>query len=300
MAVIATGFFDGVHLGHQAVVHRLSELARERGEEAVVVTFWPHPRMVMQNDARGLHLLTSSSERTALLRSAGADRVEELPFTRSFAAMTAREYIGDILVPRFGCTALLMGYDNRIGSDFADVESVRAMHLPGVETAVCPAVGEVSSTRIRKALSDGDIGAASSMLGYDYFLNGAVVSGNRLGRTLGFPTANMSLYEPLKMIPANGVYLVRVELPSEEPSAPSVSKPLYGMCNIGSRPTVNPGRDITVETNIFNFDSEIYGLPLKISFLRRLRPEKCFSSTEALREQLCSDRDRCLELLSGM
>ncbi len=315
MAVVATGFFDGVHLGHRAVVRQLVAAARERGTDSVIVTFSPHPRAVLQQDAPGLRLLTSFFEKRELLLSLGVDRVEVIRFNREFASLTAEQYIRDHLVGRFGCTAMVFGYDNRIGSDGADAGAVRGIASRlGVELIPCAALGDISSTKIRKALSEGDVETASAMLGYGYFLNGAVVSGNRIGRTLGFPTANMRLYEPLKLIPANGVYLVRVELPESGDDAVPVdaiedSEPRfqrhparvhYGMCNIGSRPTVNPGSDITVETNIFDFDEDIYGLPLRITFLRRLRSEIRFSSKEALRGQLVRDRAECLSLLSSV
>lgn len=217
MAVIATGFFDGVHLGHRSVVRQLVAAARERGTDSVVVTFRPHPRAVLQQDAPQLRLLTSFSEKRALLRSLGIDRLEVIPFTREFASLTAEQYIRDWLVGRFGCTAMVFGYDNRVGSDGADATAVSAIASSlGVELIPCTALGDISSTKIRGTLSAGDVEAASAMLGYDYFLNGVVVSGNRIGRTLGFPTANMQLYEPLKLIPENGVYLVRVEFPESD------------------------------------------------------------------------------------
>lgn len=319
MAVIATGFFDGVHLGHRSVVRQLVAAARERGTDSVIVTFRPHPRAVLQQDAPGLRLLTSFAEKRELLLSLGVDRVEVIQFNREFASLTAEQYIRDWLVGRFGCTAMVFGYDNRVGSDGADASAVRGIASRlGVELIPCTALGDISSTKIRAALSAGDVEAASAMLGYDYFLNGVVVSGNRIGRTLGFPTANMQLYEPLKLIPENGVYLVRVEFPeltgeyglvpafSEAPvscgssGAEGMSRGsriLYGMCNIGSRPTVNLGANVTIETNIFDFDEDIYGLPLRISFMKRLRGETRFSSTAALRDQLTADRAACLSLL---
>ena len=301
MAVIATGFFDGVHLGHRSVVRQLVAAARERGTDSVVVTFRPHPRAVLQQDAPQLRLLTSFSEKRALLRSLGIDRLEVIPFTREFASLTAEQYIRDWLIGRFGCTAMVFGYDNRVGSDGADATAVSAIASSlGVELIPCTALGDISSTKIRGTLSAGDVEAASAMLGYDYFLNGVVVSGNRIGRTLGFPTANMQLYEPLKLIPENGVYLVRVEFPeSDDDVVPSSSSCgcRYGMCNIGSRPTVNLGTNVTIETNIFDFDEDIYGLPLRISFMKRLRGETRFSSTAALRDQLALDRAACLEIL---
>ena len=294
MAVVATGFFDGVHLGHRTVIRQLVGAAAERGVDSTVVTFSPHPRAVLQKDASHLRLLTSFDEKKALLLSLGVSRVEVIPFTREFAALTAEQYIRDWLVGRFGCTAMVVGYDNRVGSDGADSAAVRAIAGKlGVDLIPCTALGDISSTKIRAALSAGNVEGASEMLGYDYFLNGAVVSGNRIGRTLGFPTANMQLYEPLKLVPGNGVYLVRAELPAD-------GRVFHGMCNIGSRPTVNLGTGVTIETNIFGFDEDIYGLPLRISFLRRLRGETRFSSTAALRDQLILDRAECHRLLRSI
>ncbi len=313
MAVVATGFFDGVHRGHQAVVRRLVSEASSRGEDSVIVTFSPHPRAVLQNGAPQLRLLTSDDEKTALLRALHVDRVEILPFTRDFARLTAEQYVRDILIGRFGASAIVFGYDNRIGSDGAGVSEVKAIAARyGVDVIACGAVplselscrhpergpeGEagranISSTMIRHALERGEVREASAMLGYDYFLNGVVVGGAKIGRTIGFPTANLRLSEPLKLVPANGVYLVRVGLPALYPDG----RRLYGMCNIGFRPTVNRGSDITIETNIFDFDEEIYSLPMRISFLHRLRGEIRFSSTASLRDQLQADARLCREL----
>ena len=330
MAVVATGFFDGVHLGHRSVIRQLVDEARSRGVRSVAVTFSPHPRAVLQQDASQLRLLTSFSEKREMLLSLGVDSVEVIPFTREFASLSAQEYIRDYLVGRFGCTAMVFGYDNRVGSDGADAAAVRTVaESLGVEIIPAQAVGDISSTKIRAALSEGRVEDARAMLGYDYFLNGVVVEGERLGRRIGFPTANMQLYEPLKLTPQGGVYLVRVELPSVPegigafagegflpgasagisaasdgiPSGISAgvsagSPVLYGMCNIGSRPTVNSGTDITIETNIFNFDRDIYGLPLRISFLRRLRSEVKFDSVQALSAQLSEDRRLCEKLVA--
>lgn len=313
MAVVATGFFDGVHRGHQVVVRRLASEASSRGEDSVIVTFSPHPRAVLQNGAPQLRLLTSDEEKTALLRALHVDRVEILPFTRDFARLTAEQYVRDILIGRFGASAIVFGYDNRIGSDGAGVSEVKAIAARyGVDVIACGAVplselscshpergpeGEagranISSTTIRHALERGEVREASAMLGYDYFLNGVVVGGAKIGRTIGFPTANLRLSEPLKLVPANGVYLVRVGLPALYPDGSQ----LYGMCNIGFRPTVNRGSDITIETNIFDFDEEIYSLPMRISFLHRLRGEIRFSSTASLRDQLQADARLCREL----
>lgn len=309
VGVVTTGFFDGVHLGHRHVLETVVSSARERGEEAVVVTFWPHPRTVLQQDAREFRLLSSLEEKKALLLSAGIDRVEVLPFTREFAAMKAVEYLS-LLCDRFGASVVVMGYDNRIGSDrLTASELVHSAArpggspvLPGTKTAdsvslpeilmltgteraclVSEAGTPISSTAIRRELQAGNVEAAAKMLGYTYGLYGVVVAGNRLGRTIGFPTANMQLYEPLKLVPANGVYQVEVE----------VLGGLYrGMCNIGLRPTVD-GKTRTIETHILDFDEDIYGLPLRIRFLRRIRDERTFSSLDALRIQLEKDREAC-------
>ena len=283
--------------------------ARERGEEAVVVTFWPHPRTVLQQDAREFRILTSLEEKKALLAAAGIDRVEVLPFTRKFAAMTALEYL-QLLRDKYDASLVVMGYDNRIGSDRLTIDaltgafesrkpsSLRSSSLPTSLRAVGPlpftwpraamVSGDsntpvISSTKIRKALTEGRVEEANAMLGYRYGLYGAVVAGNQLGRTMGFPTANMQLYEPLKLVPANGVYAVEAEV---------LGTTYKGMCNIGMRPTVG-GATRTIETHILDFDQDIYGLPLRIRFLRRIRDERKFPSLEALRKQLTLDALNC-------
>lgn len=287
VAVVTTGFFDGVHLGHRQVLETVVSSARERGEEAIVVTFWPHPRTVLQQDAREFRLLTSVEEKKERLLACGIDRVEVLPFTREFASLSAREYL-DLLQEKFGATMVVMGYDNRIGKDLKtarDIETLYAGSSLAVRVAGPLQGGDVtiSSTRIRKALEAGDVKAARQMLGYHYGLYGVVVAGNRLGRTIGFPTANMQLYEPLKLVPENGVYAVEVEV---------LGKTWRGMCNIGLRPTVG-GASRTIETHILDFDEDIYGLPLRIRFLRRIREERKFPSLEALRKQLIHDKMEC-------
>ena len=310
MSVVTTGFFDGVHLGHRHVIETVVSSARERGEEAVVVSFWPHPRAVLQQDARDLRLLSTLEEKKAMLLSLGIDRVEVLPFTHEFAALTAAQYL-DMLRDRYDATLVVMGYDNTIGSDKKTAEELtetycsrnpsdlRSSSLPTSLRAVGPlpfmwpraATGSgeqhvsVSSTKIRKLLSEGDVEGGNEMLGYEYTLTGVVVAGNRMGRTIGFPTANMQLYEPLKLVPGNGVYAVDVEMLG------SVYK---GMCNIGTRPTVG-GASRTIETHILDFDRDIYGLPITIRFKKRIRDERRFPSLEALRQQLVLDREGCSE-----
>jgi len=292
--VIATGFFDGVHLGHREVIGHLVESARARGEESMVVTFWPHPRTVLRKEARTLRLLSSLQEKKELLHSLGVDHVEVIPFTREFASLTMKQFLEEIIIGKLGGTAVLLGYDNRMGSDCTDPHQLAEVAKGvGLEVLSAPVVNAeqgwaVSSTKIRAAIEAGDMVSAAEMLGYSYSLYGVVVAGNRLGRTMGFPTANMQLYEPLKLIPANGVYLVKVETCGME---------RYGMCNIGVRPTVGTGNARTIETNIFDFDDEIYGLDIRLSFVRKIRDEREFDSMESLAEQLEKDRCKCFDLM---
>ena len=247
-------------------------------------------------------------EKKELLHACGIDRVEVLPFDRSFAAMTAAEYLA-LLRDRFGATLVVMGYDNRIGSDMKTALELEGYGVPNPSSLPTPlrSVGPlpnpypsnssdptchserceespvISSTQIRKALGEGRVEDANAMLGYEYGLYGVVVSGNQMGRTIGFPTANMQLYEPLKLVPANGVYAVEVEV---------LGRTLKGMCNIGLRPTVG-GTTRTIETHILDFSEDIYGLPLRIRFLRRIRDERKFPSLDALKSQLHQDRLLC-------
>ena len=292
--VVATGFFDGVHLGHRHVIKHLVDAAAVRGVESTVLTFWPHPRNVLQKEARDLRLLTTLQHKKELLMSLGVNHVEVIQFTKDFSTMTVEEYLRDIVIGKYGGTALLLGYDNKLGCDAKDADHVaRVAESLGLEVIRTDAVSldpgaAVSSTKIRNRLLDGDVSGAAEMLGYSYSLYGVVVAGNRLGRTIGFPTANMQLYEPLKMVPANGVYFVQVQ---------TLDRNLYGMCNIGCRPTVSEGNARTIETNIFGFDEDIYGLDMTISFVEKIRDEIRFDSLEELRKQLDKDRDTCLTLL---
>ena len=291
--VVATGFFDGVHVGHRLVIEQLVAAAAARGDESLVITFWPHPRNVLQKEARSLRLLTTLAQKKQMLHDLGVDRVEVLSFTKDFSTMTMEDYLRHIM-KEYGATAILLGYDNRIGCDAADSDQVARMAvslgLEVIRTEMVPSEAgfAVSSTKIREKLEAGDIKEASQMLGYDYSMHGVVVSGNRLGRTIGFPTANMQLYEPLKLVPGNGVYFVKVNV---------LDRHFYGMCNIGLRPTVGAGNARTIETNIFGFDEDIYGLDIEITFISRIREERKFDSLEGLKHQLEADRNTCLSLL---
>ncbi len=288
--VVATGFFDGVHVGHRLVIRQLVEAAAARGDESMVITFWPHPRNVLQKEARSLRFLTTLEEKKRMLLDMGVNHVEIISFTKDFSMLTTEDYM-NLLKEKYGAKAILLGYDNRMGFDAkgADEVAMTAGRL-GLEVLRADMVKSekgyaVSSTKIRERLEEGDVKSAASMLGYDYGLHGVVVSGNRLGRTIGFPTANMQLYEPLKLVPANGVYFVKVN---------TLGRDFYGMCNIGFRPTVGAGNGRTIETNIFGFDEDIYGLDLSLTFIARIREERRFDSLEELKVQLELDRNACL------
>jgi riboflavin kinase/FMN adenylyltransferase len=287
MAVVSTGFFDGVHLGHRKVLESLRSLAASRGEESVVVTFWPHPRNVLQQNAELLRLLTGLDEKRRLINALGIDRIEILHFTKDFSRLTAEEFMKQYLIDRYGATSLVLGYDHRIGNDptLSQIDMIAKAHALGLETE---RVGEydmggvlVSSTKIRNVLQKGDVASANRMLGYRYALNGVVVLGNRIGRTIGFPTANMKMYEPLKEIPADGVYLVWVK---------TCGSTYRGICNIGRRPTVGKFDDRTIETNILDFDEDIYGLDIDLEFVEKVRDEVKFPSLDALSRQIGRDK----------
>ena len=295
MAVAATGFFDGVHLGHKQVIDQLCAVARARGEESLLVTFWPHPRSVLQQDADRLRLLSTLQEKRERCLAYGIDRFEVLPFSRAFSELSAETFIREYLVDRLGVTTLVLGYDHRLGHDrFESTEQMmETVSRCGVTPMRVEAFSEgtdriISSTQVRKALGAGDVVLAERMLGYRYAMLGVVVAGNRIGRTLGFPTANMQLYEPLKLVPADGVYAVEVSV---------LGQRFQGVCNIGHRPTVGLSDARTIETHILDFDQDIYGLDLQIAFCARLRDERRFASLDLLKAQLCLDREKAREIV---
>ena len=286
MAVVATGFFDGVHLGHRQVIQALVSCARERGEEAIAVTFAQHPRMVLGKDAHALRLLNSPEEKEELLRALGVDRVETLPFDRAFARLGACEYIRDVLVGRFGATALVLGYDNRLGSDCLTPDRIKPLaEFFGLEVIIVPPAtygsdpDAISSTKIREALEGGDVETARAMLGYWYGLRGVVVGGKHLGREIGYPTANLRLCDPLKMVPKRGVYLTGIEV---------LGGRYWGMTNV----------DDVLETYIFDFEGDVYGAELCVRFRHYLRDMRSLDTLEALHAQLAADEKACRALIA--
>jgi riboflavin kinase / FMN adenylyltransferase len=284
-AVVTTGTFDGVHRGHQQIIKRLKDTAQKVNGETVLLTFFPHPRMVLFPEQKQL-LLNSLHEKKELLSQAGIDNLIIHPFTREFSMLGSSDFIQKILVQQLGTIKLVIGYDhhfgrNREGSfehlkEFGPVYGFEIEEIPAWEVENM----SVSSTKIRQSLESGEVSTAATLLGYRYMLTGNVVKGKQLGRTIGFPTANMVINDPYKLVPADGVYAVKVHCRG---------KTWNGMLNIGMRPTVN-GLNKTIEVNILDFDADIYGETLTLDFVKRLRNEQKFDGLEALKQQLNLDR----------
>lgn len=287
MVIAATGFFDGVHTGHQKVLKQMALLAEQQGKKSAVITFWPHPRSVLQKGADCLRLLNTIAEKKVLVKGVGVNKFITIPFTKDFSKLSTMEFLRDILLKKYGVTTLIIGYDHRFGHDIlSQEEMIEVAAELGIEVVRVSefSLGEniVSSTKIRNLLREGLIEKANHYLGYRYGLKGVVVSGQRVGRTIGFPTANMKLYEPLKLIPADGVYSVFVEV---------LGKVYIGICNIGTRPTIANNNERSIETHILGFNEDIYGLDIKLEFIECIRKERKFPSLEALKEQLHKDKE---------
>jgi riboflavin kinase/FMN adenylyltransferase len=298
-AVITIGTFDGVHEGHRAILNQLCSTARETDGESVIVTFHPHPRVVVGRQHR-IDLLTTMEERIRLLREEGVDHLVVIPFNDSFAAMEASDYVTDFLVGHFHPKVIIIGYDHRFGKerkgDYRLLEKLAPQH--GFRVQEIPEklldAAAVSSTRIREALRAGRIAEANANLGYPYFFEGTVVKGDQRGRTIGFPTANIHLDDPDKLVPANGVYAVIVHIPGGEIDG----GPIKGMMNIGVRPTVD-GSHRTIEVNLIDFEGDLYGKKLIVELRSHLREEKKFGSLDELKTQLAADRVHALQVLGA-
>lgn len=285
--VVTSGTFDGVHVGHQKILQRVKERARQSNGQSVVITYWPHPRLVLFPEDNDLKLLSTIEERIEQLRSYGIDYLLIIPFTKEFSRLSSRTFISDVLVKTLHTKVLVIGYDHRFGKNregsFEHLKARSAQYGFEVEEIPRQDVDDigVSSTKIRKAIESGDIPTANRYLGHTYSLTSVVEEGNKLGRTIGYPTANLALPPSHKLIPANGVYAVWVKLDNER---------FPGMMNIGTRPTVD-GTHLTLEVNILNFNRDIYGYTLTVEFVEQLRKEQKFADLEALKAQLAKDRE---------
>lgn len=287
--VITIGTFDGVHLGHQKIIKKLQSVAKEKGLQSVILTFFPHPRMVLQK-AVELKLLNTIEERQELLSHFGLDHLVIKKFTKEFSKLTPEQYVRDILVDELNAKHIIIGYDHRFGKNRqADIKDLIAFGKQfdfKVEEISVQDVEDVavSSTKIRTALNMGDIKTANTFLGYDYFLTGTVIRGKQIGKQIGFPTANIEIKEDYKLIPKNGSYIVKSYIDDSL---------VYGMMNIGTNPTVD-GTKQSIEVHFFDLDQDLYGRKLKVELIHRLRHEQKFESLESLQSQLKTDKENAL------
>lgn len=292
--MVTIGTFDGVHQGHRKIIDRLNKRSKEIGGESFIFTFHPHPRQVLFPDQFDLKLLTLTSEKLALFEHAGVGHVLVYPFSKDFSMLSAQAYVKEILVDAIGVKDLIIGYDHRFGNNregsietfknYASLYHFKVEEIPAHEIDSI----NVSSSKIRKALEAGDIQTANTFLGYDYFMSGTVIHGKKLGRTLGYPTANIEISDETKLIPKIGVYAVTVNLEGSS---------YKGMMNIGYNPTTDTDNKIKTELHIFNFDNNIYGCTLTLQTKARLRDEKKFDSLNDLTEQLHKDKKHALSVL---
>ncbi|PWB21880.1 bifunctional riboflavin kinase/FAD synthetase [Flavobacterium sp. HTF] len=293
--ILTLGTFDGVHIGHKKILERITQNTENGKYESLVLTFFPHPRMVLQEKSE-IKLLNTISEKTKLLEQTGIENLVIHPFNESFSRLTAEEFVHTILVDQFHIHKIIIGHDHRFGRNRTaniddliafgkeygfEVEQISAQEIQDVS---------VSSTKIRKALDEGNIALANDYLGYSYFLTGEVVKGRQLGRTIGFPTANINVEEDYKKIPKNGVYVVKAFISGKE---------VFGMMNIGFNPTVS-GEKKTIEVNLFDFDADIYGQKIEVCLLEYLREEQKFGSVDLLKEQLNQDKKTALAFIARL
>lgn len=291
--IVTLGTFDGMHIGHRAILNKLKLQRNQSGYKTLVLTFFPHPRMVLKTDHKIL-LLNTIEERIQLIKDFGIDYLVVQEFTQEFANLSAEEFVKNILVDQFNIAKIIIGHDHRFGKNRSadiydliefgkkyhfDVEQISAKELDHVS---------VSSTKIRKALTQGNVSLAKDYLGYPYMISGKVVKGRQLGRTIGFPTANIQIYEDYKLVPAIGVYVVGVTVKGND---------YYGMLSIGTNPTVG-GKEKTTEVYIFDFNEVIYNEEITVHFLTKIREEQKFSSVDLLKEALKEDERFSRKFLS--
>jgi riboflavin kinase/FMN adenylyltransferase len=286
--VVAIGIFDGIHLGHVQILNRIKKIASRIKGETVVVTFWPHPRLILGNKSNGIQLLSTFDEKISLIEKNEIDNLIILPFTKGFANITYDEFIENYLVSGIHAKFIILGYNHRFGKDrkggFEQLKenAMKSGFTVERQSPVIIANKTVSSSVIRQLISEGKILLANQLLGYHYTIRGNVVEGKKIGKRLGFPTANIEIKEENKLIPLSGVYAVKVE----------INNKLYnGMLNIGVRPTIpEQMHQLTIEVHILNFNNEIYGKEIILQFFERIRNEKKFNNTEELIDQLKHDK----------
>lgn len=282
--IITIGTFDGVHIGHQKIIEQLIDNAKKECCESLILTFFPHPRMVLQEKSE-IQLLNTIDERAELLEKSGLDNLIIHPFDKTFSRLSAEEFVKDILVDKLNIKKIVIGHDHRFGrnrtADINDLIFYGEKYDFEVQQISAQEIQEVSvsSTKIRKAIEDGNIVLANKYLGYDYFFTGIVQKGKQLGRTIGFPTANLKIPENYKLIPKKGVYIVKTDFQD---------KTVFGIMNIGTNPTVE-GKNLSIEVYYLNYDSNLYGEKIKVSILDYIREEKKFESVSLLKQQLEKD-----------
>lgn len=293
--ILTLGTFDGVHIGHRKILERITQNTENGKYESLVLTFFPHPRMVLQGESE-VKLLNTLSEKIDLLEKIGVQNLVIHPFDITFSRLTAEEFVKTVLIDQFDIKKIIIGYDHRFGSNrTANIDDLIAFgkqHDFEVEQISVQEIDAVSisSTKIRNALMEGNMTLANEYLGYEYFLTGTIVRGKQLGRTIDFPTANLQMEENYKLIPRNGVYVVKSTINQ---------KTVFGMMNIGLNPTV-AGENLAVEIHFFDFDEELYDQKISVSLLEYLRPEQKFESVAFLKQQLEKDRNTSLAYINKL
>ena len=293
-AIVTIGTFDGVHAGHQQIIRKLLSVAGETKGETVLLTFFPHPRMVLHPEDNDLKMLTTMKEKEELLRNFGIDHLIIQPFSKEFSRISATEFVRDVLIKKIGTKTLVIGYDHHFGRNregsYKDLEEMSAVYKFRLEEIPERMIDHiaVSSTKIRNALLAGDIKNANSLLEYDFPIEGNVIKGEQRGTGLGFPTANIDIPESYKLIPADGIYAVKIKLEGEL---------FKGMLYIGNRPTLN-GNNRSIEVNIFDLNRDIYGKKLQIFFKERIRGDINFENLDQLKEKMKEDQRNATKILS--
>lgn len=314
-AIVTIGTFDGVHYGHQKIIKQLVAKAKSDHGESVILTFFPHPRLIIDPENQDLKMINTINEKAEILKSLGVDHLIITPFTRDFSNLLPDDYIKNILVNHIGTKHIIIGYDHRFGKDrtgnLTDLKAAGNHFGFSVEEIMEQDIHDVavSSTKIRQAILDGDVSLAADYLGYSFSIFGRVIKGDKIGRTIGFPTANIFVEETYKLIPGDGIYAVTVEMKvgSSELRVDALESSSFnfqpstfkGMAYIGQRPTIN-GMTRNIEVNIFDFNQEIYGQDIKMNFLKFLRHDVKFTGLDALKVQLQKDKEDTLNYFSTL